>query len=217
MDAGDDGNREGARKRRRRKQARPGEIIEAGLEAFGEAGFAATRLEEVARRAGIAKGTIYLYFDSKESLFEAAMRSRIAPVLDEAGGLIDVFPGSTHDLLRILIGTVYARVVDSDARVLIRIIIAEGGRFPALTELYHREVVSKGRRFLESIVARGLERGEFRPGPAADLPIVLFAPILMAAFWKMVFEPYDPIATERFLAAHLDLIFNGLSAARPPA
>src|SRR5438128_5055279 len=102
------------RPRRRRKQARPGEIIEAGLMGFGESCFAATRLEDVARRAGIAKGTIYLYFDSKETLFEAAVRSRIGPVLDEAGALIGAFPGPTLDLLRMLVPVIYAKLVDSD-------------------------------------------------------------------------------------------------------
>ena len=196
--------------RQRRKQARPGEIIEAGLAEFGESGFAATRLEDVARRAGIAKGTIYLYFDSKEALFEAAVRSRLGPVLDEAGAMINAFPGPTIDLLRLLIPVIYAKLVDSDARILVRIILSEGARFPAITELYYRAAVAKGRAFLARIVERGVARGEFRAGPLTDLPIVLIAPVLMAAFWKMTFEPYDPIATERFLAAHLDLIVNGL-------
>jgi AcrR family transcriptional regulator len=198
------------RPRRRRKQARPGEIIEAGLLEFGESGFAATRLEDVAKRAGIAKGTIYLYFDSKEALFEAAVRSRLGPVLDEASALIGAFPGPTLDLIRMLVPIIYAKLVDSDARILVRIILSEGVRFPAITELYYREVVSKGRAFLARIVERGVARGEFRAGPLTDLPIVLLAPVLMAALWKMTFDRYDPIATERFLAAHLDLLVNGL-------
>lgn len=196
--------------RRRRKEARPAELIEAGLLEFAAHGFAAARLEDVARRAGVVKGTIYRYFPDKEALFLAAVRSRVTPVFDEIAGFVDAFQGTTRDLLTLMIQTIHRQVVGSDLRVLVRIIIAEGERFPALTELYYRETISKGRSLLARIVARGIARGEVREGAAADLPIVIIAPAIMAAIWRMTFDRHAPIPGEAFLAAHLDLVFNGL-------
>lgn len=198
------------RKRQRRKHARPAEIIEAGIRVFAEKGFAGTRLDEVAARAGVAKGTIYLYFPDKEALFLAAARSRVSPVFDGLDVVVDGFEGSTRDLLTMLLHRVYAQLVETDLKVLVRILLAEGMNFPSLAEHYHTQVITKGRRVLDRIVARGIARKEVRPGAAADLPLVIVAPAIMAAIWRMVFEPHDPIATDRFLAAHLDLVFDGL-------
>lgn len=205
MDAGRE-----APPRRRRKEARPAELVAAGLAEFARHGYAATRLEDVARRAGVAKGTIYRYFADKEALFLAAVRTEVAPVFDEVVGLVDAYPGTTRDLLGLLIGAVHRQLVGSELRVLMRVIIAEGERFPALTEHYYAETVSKGRALLERIVARGLSRGEVRPGAAADLPLVVVAPAIMAALWRMTFDRHAHIDAEAFLAAHLDLVCDGL-------
>ncbi len=198
------------RPRRRRKEARPAEIVEAGLLEFADKGFAAARLEDVATRAGIAKGTIYRYFESKEALFEAALLSRAMPVLDGVEAAVDTFPGSSEDLLRLLITRIHAELVGSDLHILLRVIIADGVRFPAISEAYYHRILSKGRALLRRIVERGVARGEFEAGAAADLPMVAIAPALMAAIWRMTFDRYDPIVPERFLAAHLDLVLNGL-------
>lgn len=197
-------------KPRRRKEARPTELIDAGLKEFALHGFAGARLEDVARRAGVVKGTIYRYFSDKEALFLAAVRSEITPVFDEIAGFVDAFPGSTRELLQLIIEAIHRQLVNSDLRVLVRIIIAEGERFPVLTELYYRETISKGRALLEQIVARGIERGEVRMGATADLPLVIVAPAIMAAIWRMTFERHAPISSEAFLAAHIDLVLNGL-------
>ena len=201
---------ERAPRHRRRKEARPAELIEAGLQEFALNGFSAARLDDVARRAGVVKGTIYRYFSDKEALFLAAVRSRITPVFDGITGLVDGFAGTTRDLLQLMLETIHRQLVNSEVRVLMRIIIAEGERFPALTDLYYREVISKGRALLERVVARGVERGEVREGAAADLPLVVVAPAIMAAIWRITFDRYAPIDGEAFLAAHLDLVFNGL-------
>lgn len=199
-----------APRNRRRKDARPAEIVAAGLAEFAEHGFAGATLDGVAKRAGVAKGTIYLYFRDKEALFMAAVRSRVAPFFDEVVGFVDVYPGTSADLLTTLFTILHQQMVNSDLRVLMRMIIAEGRTFPELTEFYYRESVSKGRAVIERIVARGIERGEFRRGAVADLPMVIVAPAIMAAVWKMTFEPQAPIASERFVAAHIDLVLNGL-------
>ncbi len=203
------------RPRRRRKEARPAEIIQAGLLEFAEKGFAAARLEDVAARAGIAKGTIYRYFESKEALFEAALLSRVTPVLDGVDAAVDAFPGSSEDLLRLLFTRIYSEMVGSDLHILLRVIIADGSRFPKISEAYYRRILSKGRALLSRIVERGVARGEFRAGAAADLPMVAIAPALMAAIWRMTFERFDLIPPERFLAAHLDLVLNGLRKRGP--
>jgi AcrR family transcriptional regulator len=200
------------RTRRRRKDARPAEIIEAGLQEFARHGLAGARMEDVALRAGIAKGTVYRYFEDKETLFIAAVRSCIPTFTTPVGEMIDAFPGPSADLLRIAITRGHAMLSDPDARVLMRILITEGARFPALTEIYHREVLALGRSLIGRIVARGIARGEFRPGPAADLPIVIFSPVLMAAIWGMNFERHEPISPDAFLQAHVDLVLHGLEA-----
>jgi AcrR family transcriptional regulator len=202
------------RARRRRKDARPGEIIEAGLLEFAERGFEAARLDDVARRAGIAKGTIYRYFANKDALFEAALKARIAPVFERlaplgAGGAPEP-PGPVQAQIALFLRTVYRLLVESDFRVLLRIIVADGGRFPEIRDLYYSTVIEKGRAMLGQFVARGVAKGEFRAGALADFPIVLMGPVLMAAIWKMTFDARDPIPVERFFEAHLDLVLNGL-------
>lgn len=203
--------------RARRKEARPSEIIEAGLAEFTARGFSATRLDDVAKRAGVVKGTIYRYFTDKEALFLAAVQSRATPILGGLEAAVDAFPGTTSELLRVILTTVYARLVDSDLRVLMRVIIAEGINFPSLTTLYHREMISKGRSVLEKVIRRGIARGEVRANAAAELPIIIMAPAIMAAVWKMTFDPLDPISTDRFLAAHLALLEEGLLRPLPEA
>jgi AcrR family transcriptional regulator len=198
------------RPRQRRKAARPAEIIEAGLAEFAKHGFAATKLDDVAKRAGVAKGTIYIYFDDKESLFIAAVRSRILPVFDQVNAFVDSYEGSRAELLETVIRTFYARIVEADLAVLLRIMIAEGAAFPQLTELYYRESVAKGRALIEKIVKQGIRSGEFRNGPATRLSIVLVAPAIMAAVWRMTFDRVAPIGIDQFMAAHIDLIRQGL-------
>lgn len=197
-------------RRRRRKAARPSEIVAAALSEFAEKGFAASRLEDVAARAGISKGTIYLYFETKEALFEAVVREMISPVLDhiemaQAGADVP-----SEQILRLVIETIYRRLVDTERRQLIRMLLAESPRFPHLVAFYHREAVSRGRKLLRAIVDRGVARGEFRDGPATRCPEAILGPAIMLAVWKLLFEPYDPLDLDAFMAAHLDLVLNGL-------
>lgn len=202
------------KRRQRRKEARPAEIIEAGIAEFATNGFARTRLDDVAKRAGVAKGTIYLYFPDKEALFVSAVRSRVAPLLEQMGQFADGFEGSSADLLENVIRTAHARMLASDLSVLIRILIAEGAAFPQLTEFYYRESISKARALLERIVRRGVKSGEFREGPAARLSMVLMAPVIMAAVWKMTFDRHAPVSPKDFLEAHLDLALGALCKSR---
>lgn len=197
--------------RRRRKEARPQEIIAAGLAEFAERGFAATRLEDVAARAGIVKATIYRYFESKEALFEAALLSGIEPAFDALPEMIADYDGSTSDLIRLLIGHLYETLFNPEVELLARIIISEGRRFPDVAQLYHRLLVCKGRDVLRRIIERGLACGELRPSPLTATPEVLVGPVVMAIVWHMIFDGFDPIAPKRFLEAHLDLLERALT------
>ena len=196
--------------RRRRKEARPAEILEAGLAVFGETGFAGTTLDAVARRAGIAKGTIYLYFPSKEALFEAAVRDRLTTVLAGAEEQALGFEGSTRALLRLVLSRIYERIINTSAVVLFRIVVGEGQRFPELAAMYRRLAIERGMTLITRILDRGVERGEIRRAPAATEPRLIVAPALMAALWTSLFQGDAPMDRARFLEAHLDLLLNGL-------
>ncbi len=191
---------------RPRKDERPAEILEAGFREFADKGFLATRLDDVAARAGVAKGTVYLYYESKEALFEAAVRSRVMPVVAQVGTLADAHDGPTIELLRLIVRTMYVRLADPEVRTLMRILIADGQRFPGLIKFYHREVLSKLTAVLNALIQRGVSRGEYRKGALTDLPEVLVAPGVMGAIWQMTFASEEEISLERFLEAHLDLI-----------
>jgi AcrR family transcriptional regulator len=198
------------KRRRRRKEARPAELIEAGLQEFAEKGFAATRLEDVAARAGVVKGTIYLYFDNKEALFRAAIQSKIAPAIADVQGIVDTFPGDTESLLRLVFHTLYEKLVKGDVRVIMRIMISEGPRFPEILEYYHANTVCMGKRILTRILRRGIERGEFRADIPIEQPVVVVAPAITAAMWMMTFDRFDPLDVDAYAAAHIDIILNGL-------
>lgn len=200
------------KKAQRRKGARPSEIIDAALIEFAENGFAATRMSDVAARAGVVKGTLYRYFDTKELLFQAAVEARIVSTLGEVEGLVDMFEGSTEELLRLVLTTLYERLVKSDALFLLRIIIAEGRRFPSIPEYYHRVSISKGVRVVERIVARGVARGEFRDGPFSRKAIVLMGPTIFAAVWQMTFAPFEELDLDLYIEAHIDMVLHGLKA-----
>ncbi len=198
--------------RKRRKDERPNEIIAAGLLEFAEKGFAGTRLDDVAARAGIVKGTIYRYFADKEALFEAALQSRVAPVFDILESNLLTFEGSSETLLKTVIPQIYREMFDGDLQILMRIIIAEGGRHPKIGEAYYMRSIAPGRCLIDAIVRRGIARGEFREGPATKLPMILVAPAIMTMVWKMTFDRFDPISVETFLEAHLDLVLAGIRA-----
>ena len=158
----------------------------------------------MAARAGVAKGTLYLYYDSKEALFEAAVQSRVSPVLERAVRLVDFYPGPTPFLLRMIFKMMYRRIAEEDVRTILRIMIAEGTRFPVLTEFYYREFIAKIVEVLGKVVERGIRRGELRDGAASRLPQILIGAGMMAAVWQMTFQPYHPIALNQFLEAHVD-------------
>lgn len=196
--------------RRRRKAARPGEIIAAGLACFAEHGYERTRLEDVATRAGIGKSTLYLYFESKEALFRATVAAHVDSTFTEMRHLVDRHEGSAAALLQLVLTKAYERFVRSEALTLLRIIIAEGDRFPELRRFFYEAEICHGRELLERLLAHGIASGEFRAGPVSAHPRLLVAPVITAAVWRMTFDEYEPIDLDAWLLAHVDLILDGL-------
>jgi AcrR family transcriptional regulator len=196
---------------RRRKEARPDEILSAALASFAERGFAATRLEDVAARAGISKGTLYLYFKSKEELFEAVVRATLVPNLERLEAMAAAFEGPSVLLLERLLLTI-AGVVSTRIGGIPKLVIAEAGNFPDLARFYLDEVVRRGLRLIGMILRRGFERGEFRAVDVDHAVFCVIAPMLIAALWKTSLEPYDdaPMDAQALARAHLDLLLRGL-------
>ncbi|HEY1710187.1 MAG TPA: TetR/AcrR family transcriptional regulator [Rhizomicrobium sp.] len=198
---------------KRRKSARPQEILDAALACFAERGFAATRMDDVAERAGVTKGTIYLYFENKDAVFKALVRESIGAELSQVVAKVQTFEGHSHALLRAVLGTLGHFIGTSDRVVLPKILLAEAGNFPELARFYREEIIDKGLVALSGVIARGIERGEIReiePQYAARLCI---APILLAILWRTTFAQFDaqPFDYAAFLETHLDVLLRGLS------
>ncbi len=198
--------------RQRRKEARPAELMAAALELFVEKGFVGTRLEDVAARAGVSKGTLYLYFDSKEALFKAVIQEGIVPLLEEGAGLVDRFEGSTADLLRALIGEWWQRIGNTHLAGVPKLMISEAGNFPELAIYYNDTVIVPGRDLMRRTLQRGIASGEFRGVDVETAIDVIFAPVLMMLIWRYSMgaccgTSHDP---EAYLKTHFDLTLGGL-------
>lgn len=201
------------KKRTRRKELRPGELVEAALAEFATKGYDRATVEAIAARAGAAKGTLYSYFPSKAALFQAAIRQQIGPVFDQLDEVARLWPGSSEELLRAILGRFYSELITrEDRRVILRILISEGPQFPELTAFYYEHIISGARALLRRVLQQGVERGEFRGGPVLEEPLVVVGPATMAALWQLTFDHVAPLDLERFSAAHIDLVLHGLRA-----
>jgi TetR/AcrR family transcriptional regulator len=206
-------------KRERRKEARPGELLAAALELFVEKGFAATKAEEVARRAGVSKGTLFLYFASKEELFKAVVRENIAGRFPEWNAELDTYSGDTAELLRHFMYMWWARVGATKAAGLAKLMMSESSNFPELAAFYQKEVIEPGHHLIRRILQRGVDRGEFR---AIDLKYgmyIVLAPMIFLMTWSRSLgacagDP-QPLVPEEYLAAQVDTILHGLCVAAP--
>ncbi|KAA0680964.1 TetR/AcrR family transcriptional regulator [Roseomonas genomospecies 6] len=204
---------------RRRKEARPREIVDAALTVFGEHGFAAARLEDVAARAGVSKGTLYLYFPNKEELFKAVVREAILPNLEMAERLLAGAQGPSFAVLETLLTLFAARVLKTRAGAIPKLIIAEAGNFPDLARFYHREVIRRAFALLAAVLERGIARGEFRPVDVDSTVRLIVAPMLMSALWRSSFEALEdrPLNVTALLNAHLDALRRALAPEGGPA
>jgi len=200
--------------RQRRKEARPQELLDAALELFVEKGFAAARAEEVASRAGVSKGTLYLYYPSKEELFKAVVRQNIGSLIAEGAQLAEAYEGDTSELLRLLMTTWWERVGNTPASGIFKIMMAEVRNFPELAQFYVDEVILPSHRLLGGTIERGIRRGEFRKVPIDDAVHVLIAPLIFICLNKHSFGAcpvHGPaISPDTMIATQLDLMLQGL-------
>jgi AcrR family transcriptional regulator len=199
---------------RRRKEARPGEILDAALELFAEKGFAATKLAEVASRAGVSKGTVYLYFDSKEALFQEMVRETLLPHLEQAEVRVGNHEGSTVDLMYGLCAHWRNNILDTKTSSIPKLVIAEASNFPEMARFYMDNVVNRGTALVERILQRGVDKGEFREMDVTHTAKAVLAPMIFAAIYDHSLRPYDkgPYDVEKFLESHLQMILDGLKA-----
>lgn len=180
-------------------------------------GFAATRMEDVATCAGVSKGTLYLYFDSKESLFRAVIQESLVPVLDDGADLVDTFEGSSGNLLRALMHGWWLRIGDTPLAALSKLIVSESGNFPELAAYYHDEVILRGRSILRRALQRGIAVGEFRDVDLETAIDVIFAPVLMMVIWRnsMAIGCGTENNPSNYLQSCLELTLGGLSSPLP--
>ncbi len=208
-------------KRSRRKQERPGELLQAALDLFVEKGYAATRVEEVAARAGVSKGTLFLYFASKQELFKAVVRHSIAGRFAEWSEELDNYCAPSSDLLRYCFNTWWEHIGNTKASGITKLMLSESGNFPELAQFYQQEVVLPGHTLIKRILQRGVERGEFRP---MDLDLAVHcvvAPMMFLTIWKHSLGgciPPGDFAPEAFIAVQVDNLLHGLctGASLPP-
>lgn len=196
----------------RRKEDRPAEITEAALAAFAEKGYAATRVEEVAKRAGVSKGLLYLYFKTKEDLFKAVIRSFLSPRIDALISSIERTELSAEEFVRGPFLTFAKSIPKSPVKVLVRLMIAEGPKHPDLVQWYWDNVVSRAISALRSLIRRGVDQGEFRESALNEFPQLLVTPVFFSMIFSIVFKQQMTLDTDRFIEAHVDMVLDSIKA-----
>jgi len=196
---------------KRRKEARPEEILDAALTLFTEKGFSSTRMVDVAKAAGISKGTLYLYFDSKESIFRDVVQQRITPQIDRLAQIVDEFDGSNADLLRNMINGWWMGIACTSLSAIPKIMVSESGNFPELAEYFTRTVVTRSRDLFSKVISRGMISGEFELYEAETVARLVIAPLVQATIWMHSLKPYDDdTGTQNYLQLHTEFILNNL-------
>lgn len=200
----------------RRKEARPGELLEAALSLFVEKGFAATRVEEVAARAGVSKGTLFLYFPSKEELFKALVRQTISGRFTEWNEELKHFNGSSAELVRYCMHSWWERIGMTKAAGISKLVMSEAGTFPEIAAFYQQEVIGPGHDLLKRVLQRGVDSGEFRPMAMEYAVYSLIAPMIFLLMWQHSLAPCCPanqqIEPVGFIDSQLDLLLGGMLA-----
>ncbi len=201
----------------RRKDARPQELLDAALDHFVEHGFAATRLNDVARAAGVSKGTLYLYYCSKEELFKAVVRESVVPMIGEAEGVLNEFTGSSEKLFRLLMTSWWDKIGNTKLSGLTKLMMAEAGNFPDLARFYEEEVIDRGNKLVTAMLVRGIARGEIRQMDLEIAPRILIAPMLMMMIWKhsQGICQIVPEKLDAYLEQYIEMAIHGLFVKAP--
>jgi TetR/AcrR family transcriptional regulator len=208
------GSEDGQGRRERRKEARPGELLDAALDLFVEKGFAATKAEEVAARAGVSKGTLFLYFPSKEELFKAVVRENISGRFQEWAQEFETFEASTPDMVRYCMRIWWERIGATRASGITKLIISEARNFPDIAAFYQQEVINPGSQLIRRILQRGIDRGEFRPVDMDYAVFSIIAPMIFLIMMKHSLAPCAPqdypLDPERYVSSQVEILLNGL-------
>jgi AcrR family transcriptional regulator len=194
----------------RRKEDRPAEITAAAMTEFARKGYSATRVSDVARRAGVSKGLLYLYFRTKEDLFKSVIRSVVVPRVAALKSAADSSELSVEDFLRGPFTDMAMNIAGSDAEIVVRLLIAEGPKHPDLTAYYCNEVIQEGMKIVRSLLEKGVDRGEIHASAVQEFPQLLFSGVLVSTIWKSLFHRHHPIDNEAMIRAHIDLMIAAL-------
>lgn len=196
---------------RRRKQDRPAEILAAALKTFSIKGFAATRLDEVAKEAGVSKGTLYLYFESKEALFKAVVTEFVVPQIAKAEEQADQYAGSIKELMLNLLEQWRVNVLETELSGLTKIMIAEASNFPEMAKFYLENVIQRMRDFVTKLIDLGIERGEFRQCNSEYTARTFLTTMVFTAIWKHSLAPYDKnYDTNEYLNSSMEIFLRGI-------
>ena len=193
----------------RRKEDRPQEITEAALAAFAENGYAATRVDEVAKRAGVSKGLLYLYFKTKEELFKSVIRSFVVPRIDALTKIIDTSDLSSEEFLRGPFLDFVKKIPGSPVAVVVRLMVAEGPKHPDLLQFYWDNVVSRGIGAINELLQRGVSSGEFRQSAVSDQPALFIMPVVFSVIFNLLFGK-QAIDTDQLIETQIDLLITHL-------
>ncbi len=198
-------------KYQRRKEDRPQEIADAAFAAFAEKGYSATRIDDVAKRAGVSKGLTYLYYKTKEDLFKAVVKNVVVRRIDVLIGDVESTELSSEEFIRGPLLDFMKKVPGSPIAIVIRLLISEGPRHPDLVSYYYDNVVARGLQAITRFVKRGVERGEFRR-EALDLqPHLFMAPMMLSIIWRLIFTE-KPLDTDRLMESQVDMLLTQLKA-----
>jgi AcrR family transcriptional regulator len=213
-------NLEPTPKRERRKEARPRELLDAALALFVEKGFTATRAEEVAARAGVSKGTLFLYFQSKEDLFKAVIRENIGSLFPAWNEELDTFKGNCTEMVKYAMNAWWERVGNTAASGIAKLVISEAQNFPDVAAFYQADVVAPGTHLLQRILQRGVDSGEFRAMDTNSAVYTLIAPMIFLMMWKHSMgacaASANIIDPQKFIHMQVDMLLNGMLARSAP-
>jgi AcrR family transcriptional regulator len=200
----------------RRKEARPAELLAAALELFVERGYAATRLEDVAKRAGVSKGTVYLYFPGKEDLFKAVVREGLVPLLERGEKMVAEHKGSAVDLIRELVRGWWEGFGLTPYAGIPKLMVSECRNFPELGKFYVDEVITRGQKVVRAAVRRGLDNREFRKIDPDYVARLVFAPLVLMVIYRHSFDfcSTQNLDPDAYVDQHLDILQRGLLATR---
>ena len=196
---------------KRRKEARPEEILDAALDLFTEKGFTSTRMVDIAKKASISKGTLYLYFESKEIIFVELLKTMISPMVDEAEVAIQQFQGSSSELLETMVTNWWTNIWHSKLSAIPKLIASEAGNFPEMAEFYVNTIVKRARGLFEKIIQQGIDKNEFKSCDNRAAARLLMAPVIQANIWKHSLSAFDDGLDEQaYIKLHLNIFLSGL-------